>query len=65
MISEEDKIMMETYIGGVYHLFRCKNDPDPKNCDIALVGVPHRQETAQRKRSAFGSKSCKKYICNA
>ena len=26
---------------GIPTLFRCKNDPDPKNCDIALVGVPH------------------------
>ena len=42
MISEEDKIMMETlYWWGIPTLFRCKNDPDPKNCDIALVGVPH------------------------
>jgi len=42
MISEEDKIMLETlYWWGIPTLFRCKNDPDPKNCDIALVGVPH------------------------
>ena len=42
MISDEDKIMMETlYWWGIPTLFRCKNDPDPKNCDIALVGVPH------------------------
>ena len=42
MISEEDQIMMETlYWWGIPTLFRCKNDPDPKNCDIALVGVPH------------------------
>ena len=42
MFSEEDKIMMETlYWWGIPTLFRCKNDPDPKNCDIALVGVPH------------------------
>ena len=34
--------MMETlYWWGIPTLFRCKNDPDPKNCDIALVGVPH------------------------
>ena len=38
MFSEEDKIMMETlYWWGIPTLFRCKNDPDPKNCDIALV----------------------------
>ena len=42
MISEEDKIMMETlYWWGIPTLFRCKHDPDPKNCDIALVGIPH------------------------
>ena len=42
MISKEDQIMMETlYWWGIPTLFRCKNDPDPKNCDIALVGVPH------------------------
>jgi guanidinopropionase len=42
MISEEDKVMLETlYWWGIPTLFRCKNDPDPKNCDIALVGVPH------------------------
>ena len=41
MISDEDKIMMETlYWWGIPTLFRCKNDSDPKNCDIALVGVP-------------------------
>jgi guanidinopropionase len=42
MLSKEDQIMMETmYWWGIPTLFRCKNDPDPKNCDIALVGVPH------------------------
>ena len=42
MLSKEDKIMMETmYWWGIPTLFRCKHDPDPKNCDIALVGVPH------------------------
>ena len=40
--SDEDQIMMETlYWWGIPTLFRCKHDPDPKNCDIALVGVPH------------------------
>jgi guanidinopropionase len=34
--------MMETlYWWGVPSLFRCPVDPDPKACDIALVGVPH------------------------
>ena len=42
MLSKEDQMMMETmYWWGIPTLFRCKNDPDPKNCDIALVGVPH------------------------
>ena len=27
--------------GGIPTLFRCPNDPDPAQCDIALVGVPH------------------------
>ena len=26
---------------GMPTLFRCPHDPDPANCDIALVGVPH------------------------
>ena len=26
---------------GMPTLFRCPHDPDPGNCDIALVGVPH------------------------
>ncbi|HCH23721.1 MAG TPA: agmatinase [Oceanospirillaceae bacterium] len=29
------------YWWGVPTLFRCPHDPDPDNCDIALVGVPH------------------------
>ena len=29
------------YWWGIPTLFRCTNDPNPKNCDIALVGVPH------------------------
>ena len=38
MISDEDKIMMETlYWWGIPTLFRCKNDPNPKNCDISLL----------------------------
>ena len=42
MLSKEDQIMMETmYWWGIPTLFRCKHDSDPKNCDIALVGVPH------------------------
>ena len=42
MSKSNDELMMETmYWWGIPTLFRCKNDPDPKNCDIALVGVPH------------------------
>lgn len=34
--------MMDTmYWWGVPTLFRCPHDPDPRHCDIALVGVPH------------------------
>ncbi|MBA2428941.1 MAG: arginase family protein [Thermoleophilaceae bacterium] len=29
------------YWWGLPTLFRCPVDPDPNNCDIALVGVPH------------------------
>lgn len=29
------------YWWGIPTLFRCPNDPNPANCDIALVGVPH------------------------
>ena len=53
MISDEDKIMMETlYWWGIPTLFRCKNDPDPKNCDIALVGVPTVPEMERRKETS-------------
>ncbi len=42
MIKSSDESMMETmYWWGIPTLFRCKNDPNLKNCDIALVGVPH------------------------
>ncbi len=37
-----EKLMMDTmYWWGIPTLFRCKNDNNPNNCDIALVGVPH------------------------
>ena len=29
------------YWQGVPTLFRCPHDPDPANCDIGLIGVPH------------------------
>jgi guanidinopropionase len=42
VIKSNNELMMETmYWWGIPTLFRCKNDPNPKNCDIALVGVPH------------------------
>jgi guanidinopropionase len=40
--DDTDRMMMETlYWWGVPTLFRAPHDPDPRNCDIALVGVPH------------------------
>ncbi len=42
MLESKDNLMMETmYWWGIPTLFRCINDSNPKNCDIALVGVPH------------------------
>ena len=42
MVESKDNLMMETmYWWGIPTLFRCMNDSNPKNCDIALVGVPH------------------------
>jgi guanidinopropionase len=40
--DDHDRRLMETlYWWGVPTLMRCPADPDPANCDIALVGVPH------------------------
>jgi len=40
--DDTDRMMVETlYWWGVPTLFRAPNDPDPRNCDIALIGVPH------------------------
>ena len=36
-----DAMLHGLYWWGVPTLFRCPHDPDPNNCDIALVGVPH------------------------
>ena len=36
-----DRMNSGLYWWGVPTLFRCPHDPDPNNCDIALVGVPH------------------------
>lgn len=39
--EDQEAFMKCLYWWGVPTLFRCPNDPDPDNCDIALVGVPH------------------------
>jgi guanidinopropionase len=40
--DDTDRMMMETlYWWGVPTLFRAPHNPDPRSCDIALVGVPH------------------------
>lgn len=39
--SDQQKVMDALYWWGVPTLFRAPHDPDPENCDIALVGVPH------------------------
>ena len=42
MSKSNDELMMDTmYWWGVPTLFRCPHKPDPTECDIALVGVPH------------------------
>ena len=42
MSNSNDDLMMETmYWWGIPSLFRCPNKPNPNDCDIALVGVPH------------------------
>ena len=44
-----EKMLETMYWWGIPTLFRCKNDSNPKNCDIALVGVPHSTVTEQQK----------------
>jgi guanidinopropionase len=43
--EDEDRYVRDQmdvlYWWGIPTLFRAPHDPDPKNCDIALVGVPH------------------------
>ena len=39
--SADDLMVEGLYWWGVPTMFRCPHDPDPNNCDIALVGVPH------------------------
>lgn len=40
-LTDEQRTMETLYWWGVPTLFRCPHDPNPRNCDIALVGVPH------------------------
>jgi guanidinopropionase len=40
-VSAEIAHVTRMYWWGPATLFRCPVDPDPNNCDIALVGVPH------------------------
>ena len=39
--SDQEAFMNNLYWWGIPTLFRCPHDPDPDNCDIALVGIPH------------------------
>lgn len=41
LLSDQEAFMNNLYWWGVATLFRCPNDPNPDNCDMALVGVPH------------------------
>ena len=46
-----DRMMVEgLYWWGPATLFRCPVDPDPANCDLALVGVPHASGNASTER---------------
>src|SRR6059058_5306548 len=39
---DPEMVLLEAlYWWGIPTFFRCPADPDPRNCDIALVGVPH------------------------
>ena len=50
-LDPRDRMMVEgLYWWGVASLFRCPVDPDPGNCDIALVGVPHASGNASTER---------------
>lgn len=40
-VGNQNVFMDGLYWWGVPTLFRCPHDPDPRHCDIALVGVPH------------------------
>jgi len=39
--KNQDAFMDALYWYGIPTLFRAPNEPDPSQCDIALVGVPH------------------------
>ena len=39
--QNQEKMMEALYWYGIPTLFRCPNDTDLKDCDIALAGVPH------------------------
>jgi guanidinopropionase len=41
LFAERAKEMENWYWWGVQTFFKCEFNPDPKACDIALVGVPH------------------------
>lgn len=46
--------MMDTsYWWGIPTFFRCPHDGDPRNCDIALAGVPHASGNASTEREQF------------
>ncbi len=40
-MPDPDDAMRDLYWWGPATLFRCPHDPDPANCDLGLVGVPH------------------------
>lgn len=51
---------------GVPTLFRCPHDPDPANCDIALVGVPHSTGNGTTERDQhFGPRAVRDMSANA
>lgn len=50
-LDPRDRMMVEgLYWWGVASLFRCPVDPEPANCDVALVGVPHASGNASTER---------------
>src|SRR5829696_634220 len=50
-MSDDDMVLLEALPWwGVASLFRCPMDPDPANCDIALIGVPHASGNSSTER---------------